>query len=127
MLQDMHNDGKRSLFSRATGGIDYQRLIEQMIPAVIVGTFIAFANAKVTEYQVGELTKKIDTTETETRTTQSQLVTQTILAAQQSERLTSIAAQMSLYLGQQTTINTAIDARLTFMERQSYLVNGVKK
>lgn len=119
---------KRNLFTRVTGGIDFQRLFEQLIPAIIVGAFVAFANAKVTESEVGELTKKIDATTADTRVQQAQLAAQAVMSAAQQERLTAIAEKMTSYIGQQTAINANINDRLTYIERDhSSQPNGMMR
>ena len=110
---------KRPLFHIRGGGFDVSRMIEQLIPAVVIGAIVIFANAKVTEYQVSEMRKEIDRTAATTFTQQQQL-------GMQSEKLATIAAQMTAFLGQQIAVNTAMDARLTFIERQSYMGMGHK-
>jgi hypothetical protein len=77
------SEPKRHLFhvSGRGGGIDLARLAEQLIPSLIIGCVIVFANFKVTESQVGDL--KMQQLETA-----HQLFLQQSQAAQQSDKLT---------------------------------------
>ena len=115
--------GDRGLFARTAGGFDFQRLLEQSIPAIIVGAFVIFANLKVSEYQVNQLRADMDRTAAITAKSQADMAAVQMQQAVQSEKLTSISAQMASFLGQQVAVNAAMDARMTFLERSTYM-NG---
>jgi len=121
--QPENDDVERQWFGRSTGGFDYQRLIEQSVPAIVVGAFVIFANIKVSEYQVNQLRSDMDRTAAVTAKSQADMAALQVQQAAQSERLTSISQQIASFLGQQVTVNAAMDARLTFLERSSYM-NG---
>lgn len=103
------DDGKRPLFHKRMGGFDLQRLFEQLLPNILIGAIVVFANLKVIEYQVSEMRREIDTTTKTTANQQMQL-------AAVSEKLATVAAQMTAFLGQQVLANATTDARMTFME-----------
>lgn len=114
---------ERQWFGRTAGGFDFQRLLEQSIPAIVVGAFVIFANVKVSAYQMEEMQKKMDITAAATAKSQADMATVQMQQAVQSEKLTAISAQMASFLGQQVSVNAAMDARLTFIERSTYM-NG---
>lgn len=93
-----------------SGHFQFSRVIEQLIPSVIIGCLVVFANLKVTENQVADIRKELDRVAITEQARQQQL-------QQQSERLVGITAQLTAFLGQQVNINSAIDARLTYIER----------
>lgn len=101
----------RSLFHTRLGGFDLSRLLEQLIPAVIIGAVVIYATSKVMEYQIGILQRDMDRSTAVVQQTQTQ-------SQQQSEKLAAITAQIAAYLGQQTALNSAIDARVTYLERE---------
>lgn len=101
---------QRSLFHRVGGGIDFSRLTEQMIPTILMGLVVIYANSKVTEYQIADIRKDM------VRAEASDVQKQAWLQAQ-SEKLAGISAQMAGFLAQQTQLNAAMDARLTYVER----------
>jgi len=103
-------EGHRVLFHSRTGGIDFARLFEQLIPTCIIGALVIYANSKVTEYQVMDLRRDLDRAAITAReyATNQQL---------QSEKLAAITAQITAFLGQQTQLNSTMDGRMTYLER----------
>lgn len=86
------------------------RVIESLVPTVIVGGLVIFANFKVMQYQVDDIRKELDRASIVEAAGQTQ-------RREQSEKLVGIAAQMTSYLSQQTTLNAQMDARITYLER----------
>jgi len=121
--QEVDTVRERGLFARTAGGFDFQRLLEQSIPAIVVGAFVIFANLKVSEYQVNQLRADMDRTAAVTAKSQADMSALQVQQAAQSERLTSISQQIASFLGQQVAVNAAMDARMTFLERSTYM-NG---
>ncbi len=103
-------EGHRVLFHSRSGGIDFARLFEQLIPTVIIGALVIYANSKVTEYQVTDLRRDLDRAAASARDYANN-------QQQQSEKLAAITAQITAFLGQQTQLNTSMDARMTYLER----------
>ena len=87
------------------------RLVEQLVPAIVIGAIVVFANYKVTEAQVGDLRGEVSQAQTETIKQQGQIQSQ-------AEKLAGITAQISAFLGQQVQMNSAMDARVTYIERE---------
>jgi hypothetical protein len=100
----------RRLFHTFGGGLDLSRLVEQLIPAVVIGGIVIYANTMVTSNQVGDLKAAIARSDATTKEQQQKLDTQ-------SEKLAAISAQLTAFLGQQLQLNTSIDARMTYLER----------
>lgn len=97
------------------------RLFESLVPTVIVGLVVVYANFRVMQYQVDDIRKELDRAAVVDAGRQVQFreesdKRQTQLR-EQSEKLVGISAQMSSYLAQQTTLNAQMDARLTYVER----------
>ena len=90
--------------------MDIPRLVEQLIPAIIMGGIVIFANFKVTASQVDDLRQVMRDDQIVNARQQEQLQAQ-------GEKLASITAQITTFLGQQVQINQAIDARMTYIER----------
>ncbi len=103
-------EGHRVLFHTRNGGLDFARLFEQLIPSVIIGGLVIYANSKVTEYQVMDLRRDMDRAALTARD-------YAINQQTQSKELAAITAQITAFLGQQTQLNTAMDARMTYLER----------
>lgn len=102
---------KRQLFHTTGGAVDVSRLVEQAIPAVIVGAFVILANSKVTESQVGDLRADLREAQQVASEQQKQI-------ASQSEKLAGITAQIATFLGQQVQINSTMESRITYIERE---------
>ena len=100
----------RQMFHTSNGGVDFARLVEQLVPSLMIGVLVVYANFKVMQTQVEDLRKELD------RAAQSDVARQQQIQAQ-SEKLAGITAQITAFLGQQVTINTSMDARLTYIER----------
>jgi len=97
------NGEARRLFHRTAGGIDFARLLEQLIPSIIIGLIVIYANSLVMQNQVSELKLRQDRIEDK--------------VTSQNEKLIALNAQVAAYLGQQTQLNAAVDARMTYLER----------
>lgn len=93
------------------GGVDFSRLMEQLIPTVAVGAFVLYGNAQIVSNQVAELRKDMD------RTVQYQQSLQ-IQNNSQSLELTRIAAQLTAFVEQQNKLNSTMDSRMTYLERK---------
>ncbi len=100
---DHENGERRQLFHKKSGGIDLSRLFEQLLPTLIVGAFVVYANYRVMEGQVADIRMRVDKTEEK--------------VSGQNEKLIALNAQIAAYLGQQTQLNAAMDARMTYLER----------
>ncbi len=103
-------EGHRVLFHSRSGSFDFSRLFEQLIPTVIIGGLVIWANSKVTEYQVLDLRRDMD---------RAAIIARDYANNQQmqSEKLAAITAQITAFLGQQTQLNSTMDARMTYIER----------
>lgn len=107
------DDGRRHLYHTTGGDLDLSRLIEQLIPAVVIGAFVVFANFKVTSGQVDDLRNDMHDAQVAATHQQEQIQAQ-------AEKLAGISAQIATLLSQQVAMNTSTDARLTFLERERY-------
>ncbi len=98
------------MFHSRSGSFDFSRLFEQLIPTVIIGGLVIWANSKVTEYQVLDLRRDMD---------RAAIIARDYANNQQmqSEKLAAITAQITAFLGQQTQLNSTMDARMTYIER----------
>lgn len=101
----------RRLFHTMGGRFDIARLIEQLIPTLIAAVLVAWVNLSVTQSQVGDM--RIEMRELRGK------------VGDQNEKLIALNAQVAAYLGQQTQLNAAMDARLTYLERASRDTGGV--
>lgn len=107
---ETENEPQRKLFHTTGGGIDFSRMVEAAAPNLIVGIIVIFATTKVLESQIGDLKDARAIDRAAVISMQQQL---TDLAIKQA----GISAQTTLFLGQQVSINSTLDSRLTFMER----------
>ena len=92
------------------GGIDFARLIELAIPLVITAAVVMWTNAQVTSNQVSELKQSNVYSENQRQALQRDM-------QEAQNRLIELNAKVTAYLGQQTQINSNLDARLTYIER----------
>lgn len=97
-------------FQMTSGGFNIARMIESVVTAIVVGALVILGNAKVTEYQVGELRDEFKSERAERVSMQRE-------QSNLSRELASIAVQMTAFNGQQVIINATTAERLTFMER----------
>jgi len=100
----------RSLFHTLGGGFDISRLIEQMIPTVLMGIVVIYANSLVSSAQINNLKEQV------THSDEARVSMQTNLQ-QTNVELAKLNAQVVAFLGQQVTMNAAMDARVTYLER----------
>lgn len=108
---------QRRLFHKTRGGVDFQRLFEQMIPAALAAGVVIFTTTKVTESQVTELKSTVQSGEQQR--TQMQRDQQEV-----SAKLIELNAKVTAYLGtqnninaQQNSINERLEARMLYVER----------
>jgi hypothetical protein len=101
---------ERKLFHNREGQVDFQRMLEQLIPSVLIGAVVVYANNLVTQSQVADLRADVAIIKSELRGTNSTMSTQ-------NNDIVRLQSSMTAYLGQQTTLNAAMDARLTYLER----------
>lgn len=104
-------DPHRNLFHNKEGGLELSRLVEQLIPSIVIGVIVTFANFKVIESQVGDLRKELERASLADVERQRQL-------QNQSEKLAGLNAQISGFLSQQVAVNAGLDARMIYMERR---------
>ena len=100
----------RTLFHTVRGAIDFSRLFEQMIPTVLMGLIVIYGNSLVSGSQVANLKEQFDHSEAARASMQTQLQSANI-------EMAKLNAQVVAFLGQQVTLNAAMDARLTYLER----------
>jgi len=100
----------RSLFHTLGGGFDFSRLIEQMIPTVVMGIVIIYANSLVSSSQISGLKEQANRTDAVLSVLQNGLNSTNVETAR-------LNAQVVAFLGQQVALNAAMDARLTYLER----------
>lgn len=106
----IEDDTDRKLFHNRQGNLDISRLVEQLIPLAIVGGVVVYANSLVTQSQVGESKTRIEALERELREVRSEQRTT-------NATVVGLLAKIDAYLGQQTTLNQAMDQRILFLER----------
>jgi hypothetical protein len=113
MHQNMEptGDQPRKLFRNASG-FDFQRLLEQSLPSIIIGAIVVYANFRVLETQVASLREEMARQASDVRIS---------TAAQQntSERLTAVTERVASFLGQQVQFNGSVDSRITYLERSN--------
>lgn len=100
----------RRLFHDQTGNIDFSRMLEQLIPSIAIGAIVIYANNIVTQYQVSDL-------RTDVASIKQDLRSNSVAMSTQNNEIVRLQAAMTAYLGQQTQLNAAMDARLTYLER----------
>jgi len=100
----------RALFHNILGGFDFSRLLEQLIPTAAVGVIVMYGNSLISSYQVSNLKEQFDHSEVARVSMQAQLQSTNV-------ELAKLNAQVVAFLGQQVTMNAAMDARLTYLER----------
>jgi precorrin-4 methylase len=100
----------RSLFHTLGGGIDISRLVEQMIPTVVMGIVVIYANSLVSSAQISTLKDQANRTDSVLSVLQAGLNSTNVETAR-------LNAQVVAFLGQQVALNAAMDARLTYLER----------
>lgn len=101
---------QRRAFHTWGGNVDFSRILENLAPTVIVGLIVIYANSKVTQTQVDDIKRDVSSLK-------DQLTSQNEKLTNQNEKLITLNAQVAAYLGQQTQLNAATDARLTYLER----------
>ena len=101
---------QRTLFHRLGGGFDIARLVEQMIPTIVMGIIVIYANSLVSSAQISTLKEQANRTDGVLATLQSGLNSTNVETAR-------LNAQVVAFLGQQVSLNAAMDARLTYLER----------
>ncbi len=101
----MEDEDARKMYHTQKGVFDLSRLVEQLIPSIIIGAVIVYANNVVVQSQVGDLRARAERQEER--------------LSSQNEKLISLNAQVASYLSQQNQLNTTMDARLTYVERIS--------
>lgn len=106
----------RQLFHTMRGGFDLSRLVEQMIPTVLMGIVVIYANSLVTAVQINTLKEQVTHSDDARVSLQANL-------QQTNVELAKLNAQVVAFLGQQVTMNAGMDARLTYLERSRE--NGV--
>lgn len=100
----------RRWFHTTNGSFDLVRLVENLVPAAIIGMIVIYSNSIVTQSQVRELSTRLERTEDK--------------VTSQNERLIGLNAQVTAYLGQQTQLNVQMDARMTYLERAMNSTNA---
>lgn len=103
MEPDAETEHRKLFHNTRGGGIDLARLVEQLIPAILMGALVIYANLQVTRAQVDDVRQEV-------RELKGSYYVQ-------NDKLIALNAQVAAYLGQQTQLNAAMDARLTYIER----------
>lgn len=103
-------NGERKLFHTASGRFDLWRLVEQLIPTGIAAFVVIYTTTQVTQNQVNDLKASAMQSEVQRQSLQKDI-------QEAQNRLIELNAKVTAYLGQQTQINSAVDARLTYIER----------
>lgn len=100
----MNDDDERPLFKKSHGGgFDWQRMVEQAVPGLIIGAVVIYANNLVTQNQVSDLRSDMKQTIERYNSYNIQFAT--------------LNAQVATYLQQQGQFNSQMDARMTYIER----------
>lgn len=111
----------RRAFRSWSGGFDFARVIENITPTAIVGAVVIFANVWVSQImsqrQIDEVRSSIQMTNHQVSRLEEKVSSQSDKLTVQNEKLIALNAQVAAYLGQQTQLNAAIDARMTYIER----------
>ncbi len=100
----------RLLFHTVGGHVDFSRLVEQSIPTLVMGVIVIYANSLVSGAQIINLKEQVEKGEA------ARIAIFTQLQATNVE-LAKLNAQVVAFLGQQNSLNAAMDARLTYIER----------
>jgi hypothetical protein len=113
MHQNMEpaDDQPRKLFRNANG-FDFQRLVEQALPSVVIGAIVVYANFRVLEAQVASIREEMARQASEVRVS-------TAAQSNTSERLTAVSERVASFLGQQVQFNSSVDSRITYLERSN--------
>jgi hypothetical protein len=113
MANGADGEEDRKLFQKSAsrgGGFDLWRLVEQLIPTAIAALIVIWTTTQVTQNQVNELKQTAITSDIQRQSLQKDI-------QEAQNRLIELNAKVTAYLGQQTQINSAVDARLTYIER----------
>lgn len=102
---DDNGTGKSKVF-----GFDFSKLMEHWGPTVLVGVIVVYANSAVTQAQMTELRNQVSDLRTQVFRLDDKV-------SEQNGKLIGLNAQVASYLGQQTQLNTAMDTRMTYLER----------
>lgn len=110
------DESTRGMFRNVDGRIQVGRIMENIIPGLVIGCFVVFATFKVMESDVNALksgqlsqAKTLDDIGKELKSTVAQA------AADRSE-IVKLQAQMTAYVGQQVSMNQSMDTRMARIE-----------
>lgn len=94
----------RALFHKSHGGgVDLARLFEQLLPTIVVGLIVIYANSLVTKSQVEDV--RVEVRELKDKYSLN------------NDKLIVLNERIASYLERQNTLNAAMDARMTYLER----------
>lgn len=108
---------ERKLFHDMAGRIDMSRLLEHAIPVAFMGAITIWGNSIISGVQIANLKEQVDRTESARVTLQSSVQNTNI-------EMAKLNAQVVAFLGQQVTMNAAMDARVTYLERNERLITN---
>ena len=92
------------------------RLFEHAIPVVFMGAVTIWGNSIISGVQIANLKEQVDRSESARITMQNSVQNTNV-------EMAKLNAQVVAFLGQQVTMNAAMDARVTYLERTERMNN----